>query len=53
MRRRNPAFTAEAERAEGGGGAASLSDRFLEAVCLIGSVERCRERLAAFSAAGV
>jgi alkanesulfonate monooxygenase SsuD/methylene tetrahydromethanopterin reductase-like flavin-dependent oxidoreductase (luciferase family) len=26
---------------------------FLEAVCLIGSDERCRERLAAFGAAGL
>ena len=46
-------FTAEAEKAERGAGADSLSDRFLVAVCLIGSVERCRERLAAFGAAGV
>jgi alkanesulfonate monooxygenase SsuD/methylene tetrahydromethanopterin reductase-like flavin-dependent oxidoreductase (luciferase family) len=46
-------FTAEAGKAEQGAGADSLSDRFLDAVCLIGSVERCRERLAAFSAAGV
>jgi alkanesulfonate monooxygenase SsuD/methylene tetrahydromethanopterin reductase-like flavin-dependent oxidoreductase (luciferase family) len=46
-------FPAEAEEAEQGAGAASLSDRFLEAVCLIGSVERCRERLAAFTGAGL
>jgi len=26
---------------------------FLDAVCLIGSVEHCRERLAAFGAAGL
>jgi alkanesulfonate monooxygenase SsuD/methylene tetrahydromethanopterin reductase-like flavin-dependent oxidoreductase (luciferase family) len=46
-------FVVEAEKAEQGAGAASLSDRFLDAVCLIGSVERCREHLTAFSAAGV
>ena len=46
-------FTEEAERAAQGAGAASLSDRFLDAVCLIGPVARCRERLAAFTAAGL
>lgn len=46
-------FTEEAEKAEQGAGADSLSDRFLDAVCLIGSVARCRERLAAFTAAGL
>jgi len=46
-------FTAEAEKAEQGRGAESLSDQFLDAVCLIGSVARCRERLAAFTAAGL
>jgi alkanesulfonate monooxygenase SsuD/methylene tetrahydromethanopterin reductase-like flavin-dependent oxidoreductase (luciferase family) len=46
-------FTEEAAKAEQGVGAASLSDRFLDAVCLIGPVARCRERLAAFTAAGV
>jgi hypothetical protein len=30
-----------------------LSDAFLDAVCLIGPAERCRERLAVFTAAGV
>jgi alkanesulfonate monooxygenase SsuD/methylene tetrahydromethanopterin reductase-like flavin-dependent oxidoreductase (luciferase family) len=46
-------FTEEAEKAEQGAGAASLSDAFLDAVCLIGSVTRCRERLAVFTAAGL
>jgi alkanesulfonate monooxygenase SsuD/methylene tetrahydromethanopterin reductase-like flavin-dependent oxidoreductase (luciferase family) len=46
-------FTEEAERAEQGAGGASLSDQFLDAVCLIGSVEHCRERLATLRAAGV
>jgi alkanesulfonate monooxygenase SsuD/methylene tetrahydromethanopterin reductase-like flavin-dependent oxidoreductase (luciferase family) len=46
-------FTAEAERAKQGAGGDSLSDKFLEAVCLIGPVSRCRERLAAFTAAGL
>jgi len=46
-------FTAEAEKAEQGVGAEALSDQFLDAVCLIGSAERCRDRLSAFSAAGL
>jgi alkanesulfonate monooxygenase SsuD/methylene tetrahydromethanopterin reductase-like flavin-dependent oxidoreductase (luciferase family) len=46
-------FTAEAERAEAGAGGDALSDRFLDAVCLIGPVERCREHLATFRAAGL
>jgi alkanesulfonate monooxygenase SsuD/methylene tetrahydromethanopterin reductase-like flavin-dependent oxidoreductase (luciferase family) len=46
-------FPAEAEQAEQGAGAAALSDRFLDAVCLIGPMSRCRERLAAFTAAGL
>src|SRR5262245_9467664 len=46
-------FTAEAERAKQGAGGDSLSDKFLDAVCLIGPVSRCRERLAAFTAAGL
>ncbi len=46
-------FTEEAEKAENGAGAASLSDRFLDSVCLTGPVTRCRERLAVFAAAGV
>jgi len=46
-------FTAEAEKAKQGAGGDSLSDEFLDAVCLIGPVSRCRERLAAFMAAGL
>ena len=46
-------FTAEAEKAAQGRGAESLSDRFLDAVCLIGPVTRCREQLAAFTEAGL
>ncbi len=46
-------FTQEAELAEQGAGANALSDRFLEAVCLIGPMSRCRERLAEYKAAGL
>jgi alkanesulfonate monooxygenase SsuD/methylene tetrahydromethanopterin reductase-like flavin-dependent oxidoreductase (luciferase family) len=46
-------FTEEAAQAEAGAGGASLSDRLLDAVCLIGPISRCREQLAAFRAAGV
>ena len=46
-------FEQEATMAEAGGGQASLSDRFLDAVCLIGPLSRCRERLAAFTEAGL
>ena len=43
----------EAARAEAGAGGASLSDRLLDAICLIGPISRCREQLAAYRAAGV
>src|SRR5690349_12412819 len=46
-------FSTEAEKAEQGAAAEALSDRFLDAVCLIGSIEVCRERLSAFRAAGL
>lgn len=46
-------FTAEAEKAKQGAGGDSLSDAFLDAVCLIGPASRCRERLARFTAAGL
>jgi alkanesulfonate monooxygenase SsuD/methylene tetrahydromethanopterin reductase-like flavin-dependent oxidoreductase (luciferase family) len=46
-------FNTEAEKAEQGAPAAALSDRFLDAVCLIGPVERCQERLSVFRAAGL
>jgi len=45
-------FGAEADQMERGVGGAALSDRLLDAVCLIGPVSRCREQLAAFRAAG-
>jgi alkanesulfonate monooxygenase SsuD/methylene tetrahydromethanopterin reductase-like flavin-dependent oxidoreductase (luciferase family) len=46
-------FTAEADKAERGAGGDALSDRVLDAICLIGPVERCRERLAAYREAGL
>jgi alkanesulfonate monooxygenase SsuD/methylene tetrahydromethanopterin reductase-like flavin-dependent oxidoreductase (luciferase family) len=46
-------FAEEAARAEAGAGGGSLSDRLLDAICLIGPISRCREQLAAFRAAGV
>src|SRR5271170_3717979 len=46
-------FAEEAAKAEQGAGGDSLSDRLLDAVCLIGPISRCREQLAVFRAAGV
>jgi alkanesulfonate monooxygenase SsuD/methylene tetrahydromethanopterin reductase-like flavin-dependent oxidoreductase (luciferase family) len=46
-------FAEEAAQMEQGTGAAALSDRLLDAVCLLGSEARCRDQLAAFRAAGV
>ena len=46
-------FADEATKAEQGAGGDSLSDRLLDAVCLIGPISRCREQLAAFRVAGV
>ncbi|HVL22442.1 MAG TPA: LLM class flavin-dependent oxidoreductase [Thermomicrobiales bacterium] len=46
-------FADEATLMEQGDGMAGLSDRFLEATCLIGTPEQCRERLAEYRAAGV
>jgi alkanesulfonate monooxygenase SsuD/methylene tetrahydromethanopterin reductase-like flavin-dependent oxidoreductase (luciferase family) len=46
-------FADEADQMERGAGAAALSDRLLDAICLLGPLERCRERLAAYRAAGV
>lgn len=46
-------FAAEAAEMEKGAGGAALSDPLLDAVCLIGPMERCREQLAAFRSAGV
>ena len=46
-------FAEEAALMEQGQGMASLSDRLLDAICLLGPLDRCRERLAAFRGAGV
>lgn len=46
-------FTAETAQMEKGAGGAALSDRLLDAVCLLGPMDRCRDQLAAFRAAGV
>jgi alkanesulfonate monooxygenase SsuD/methylene tetrahydromethanopterin reductase-like flavin-dependent oxidoreductase (luciferase family) len=46
-------FAEEAAKAEAGAGGDSLSDRMLDAICLIGPISRCREQLAAFRTAGV
>ena len=47
-------FAEEAERMEQGqAGPNSLTDRILDAVCLLGSVARCQEQLSAFRASGV
>jgi alkanesulfonate monooxygenase SsuD/methylene tetrahydromethanopterin reductase-like flavin-dependent oxidoreductase (luciferase family) len=50
---RDMGFADEAAFMERGEGMASLSDRLLDAICLLGPVERCQERLAAFREAGV
>jgi 5,10-methylenetetrahydromethanopterin reductase len=46
-------FGVEADRAEQGAGGDALSDRVLDPICLLGPVERCRERLAAYREAGL
>ncbi|HET8645677.1 MAG TPA: LLM class flavin-dependent oxidoreductase, partial [Vicinamibacteria bacterium] len=46
-------FAEEAARMEQGAGGAALSDRLLDAICLLGPVERCQERLAEYREAGV
>jgi alkanesulfonate monooxygenase SsuD/methylene tetrahydromethanopterin reductase-like flavin-dependent oxidoreductase (luciferase family) len=50
---RESGFATEADRMEEGAGPAALSDRLLDSFCLIGPVARCRERLAAYRAAGL
>jgi alkanesulfonate monooxygenase SsuD/methylene tetrahydromethanopterin reductase-like flavin-dependent oxidoreductase (luciferase family) len=50
---REMGFADEAALMERGEGMAGLSDRLLEAICLIGPRDRCQERLAAFRQAGV
>src|SRR4029450_9714452 len=49
---RGSGLGSEADQMEKGGGGAALSDRLLDAVCLLGPLARCREQLAAFRAAG-
>jgi alkanesulfonate monooxygenase SsuD/methylene tetrahydromethanopterin reductase-like flavin-dependent oxidoreductase (luciferase family) len=46
-------FAAEADRAEQGASGDALSDRVLDAICLIGPVGRCRDRLAQYREAGL
>lgn len=46
-------FVAEAERAEQGAGGDALSDRLLDAICLLGPMGRCRDRLAEYREAGL
>src|SRR6267143_1258542 len=41
-------FADEAHQAEQGAAGASLSDRLLDAICLIGPAARCRERIAQY-----
>ena len=44
---------AEADLAEQGGAEAALSDRVLDAICLMGPLSSCRQRLAEYRDAGV
>ena len=46
-------FGEEADKAEQSAGGAAFSDRVLDAICLIGPVALCRERLAAYREAGL
>jgi alkanesulfonate monooxygenase SsuD/methylene tetrahydromethanopterin reductase-like flavin-dependent oxidoreductase (luciferase family) len=46
-------FAAEADLGVQGAGGGALTPRVLEAICLIGPVSRCRERLAEYRAAGL
>src|SRR5438445_982119 len=46
-------FAAEADQAEQGAGGDALSDRLLDAICLIGPVGHCRDRLAEYREAGL
>lgn len=46
-------FAEEAAKGEQGAGGDALSDRVLDAICLIGSVGHCRERLAEYREAGL
>lgn len=46
-------FADEAAEMEKGAGGAALSDRLLDAICLLGPLARCEEQLAAYRSAGV
>ena len=46
-------FAEEADKAEQGAGGDALSDRVLDAICLIGPVGQCRDRLALYREAGL
>ena len=46
-------FASEADKAEQGAAVVALSDRVLDAICLIGPVARCRDRIAAYREAGL
>jgi alkanesulfonate monooxygenase SsuD/methylene tetrahydromethanopterin reductase-like flavin-dependent oxidoreductase (luciferase family) len=46
-------FAKEADQMEMGAGPDALSDRLLDSFCLFGPIDRCKERLAEFRAAGV
>jgi 5,10-methylenetetrahydromethanopterin reductase len=46
-------FTEEANKGEAGAGGDALSDRVLDAICLLGPVGRCRDRLAEYREAGL
>ena len=50
---RDMGFPDEAALMERGEGMAGLSDRLLEAICLLGPKDRCQEQLTAFRDAGV
>ena len=45
-------FEEEATQMEKGAGGAALSDRLLDAICLLGPISRCREQLEAYRTAG-
>jgi alkanesulfonate monooxygenase SsuD/methylene tetrahydromethanopterin reductase-like flavin-dependent oxidoreductase (luciferase family) len=50
---RTSGFADEAHQMESGAGASSLSDALLDSICLLGPVERCRQRLVEYRRAGV
>lgn len=50
---RDMGFPEEAALMARGDGMTSLSDRLLDGICLIGSIERCQEQLKAFREVGV